>query len=145
MKIFIGADHRGFELKEKLKPFLVSLGCDVEDWGNKILDNDDDYPDFGIAVGESVYEHGGIGIVICGSGVGMSIAVNKITVVRCALCWNVEVAKQSREHLDANVLALPADFVSFEEASAIVKVFLGTNFSGEERYKRRIDKIMASI
>lgn len=141
MTVFIGADHRGFELKEKLKTYLGELGYEVEDCGNNVLDNNDDYPDFGIAVGEKVVESKGLGIVICGSGVGISIAANKINGVRCALCWNVDVAKQSREHLDANVLALPSDFSSFEEAKEIVKTFLETKFSGEERHKRRIQNI----
>lgn len=141
MKIFIGADHRGFELKEKMKGYLEDLGYQVEDLGNKILDNDDDYPDYGIMVGKAVVENNGMGIVICGSGEGIAISSNKIPGVRCALAWNTEVAKQSREHLDANVLALPADFLSEEEAKVIVKVFLETKFSEEERHKRRIWKL----
>lgn len=141
MKVFIGADHRGFELKEKLKIYLGELGYEAEDCGNTVLDNDDDYPDFGISVGRKVVETGGMGIVICGSGVGISIAANKINGVRCALAWREDVAKQAREHLDANVLSLPSDFVNFEEVSVLVKVFLETKFSGEERHRRRIEKI----
>lgn len=139
MKVFIGADHRGYELKEKLKKELV--GYEIIDCGNNVFDNNDDYPDFGICVGKKVVESKGLGIVICGSGVGISIAANKIDGVRCALCWREEVAKQAREHLDANVLALPSDFVNFEEAEEIVKVFLETKFTEEERHKRRIWKL----
>lgn len=141
MMVFIGADHRGFELKEKLKSYLGDLGYQVEDKGNKEQDNNDDYPDFGILVGEKVVENGGMGIVICGSGVGISIAANKLKGVRCALVWRADVAKQAREHLDANVLAIPSDFVNFEEACVLVKTFLETKFSGEERHIRRIKKL----
>jgi ribose 5-phosphate isomerase B len=143
MKIFIGADHRGFELKEKLKKELV--GFEVIDCGNAVLESNDDYPDFGIAVGKSVVEKGGMGIVICGSGVGISIAANKISGVRCALCWREEIARQAREHLDANVIAIPSDFLSIEEALRLVKIFLETKFSNEERHKRRIEKINNQI
>ena len=139
MKIFIGADHRGFELKEKLKKELVDY--EVVDLGNSVMDESDDYPDFGALVSEKTVKNGGMGIVICGSGVGISIAANKVNGVRCALCWKEEIAKQAREHLDANVLALPSDFVSFEEAKIIVKTFLETKFSGEERHLRRVEKL----
>lgn len=141
MKVFIGADHRGYELKEKLKTFLIGLGYEVEECGNNVLDSNDDYPDYGFSVGKRVVESKGLGIVICGSGVGISIAANKVKGVRCALAWRTDVAKQAREHLDANVLALPSDFLSFEESKEIVKVFLETKFSGEERHIRRINKI----
>lgn len=139
MKVFIGTDHRGFELKEKLKTTFSEYG--FVDLGNSVLDSGDDYPDYGLVVGKAVIENGALGIVICGSGVGISIAANKVNGVRCALCWKEEIAKQAREHLDANVLAIPSDFLSFEEVKEIVKVFLETKFSGEERHKRRIEKL----
>lgn len=139
MKVFIGADHRGFALKEKLKAVLAEY--EWEDLGSKFLDSNDDYPEYGVAVGKAVVGSGGMGIVICGSGVGISIAANKVEGVRCALCWKEEIARQAREHLDANVLAIPSDFVSFEEAENIVKTFLETKFSEEERHKRRICKL----
>ena len=139
MKIFIGADHRGFELKEYLKKELA--GYEIVDCGNSVLDNDDDYPDYGTLVGKSVVENGTLGIVICGSGVGISIGANKVNGVRCALCWREDVAKQAREHLDANVISIPSDFVTFDEALALAKTFLETKFTGEERHVRRICKL----
>lgn len=141
MKVFIGADHRGFELKEKLKVSLGELGYEVADMGNNTIDSNDDYTDFGEAVGRGVVSEGAMGVVICGTGVGISIATNKVKGARCALCWRAEVARQSREHIDANVIALPADYLGFSEAFVIVKTFLETKFNGEERHSRRIGKL----
>lgn len=142
MKIFIGSDHGGYELKEELKGFLEELGYEVEDMGAHTLDPDDDYPDFIFPTAEKVAQNpGNMGIVIGRSGNGEAMAANKVKGIRAALCWNEEIARKAREHNDANVLSLGADFVSVEKAKKIVKTFLETPFSGEERHKRRLQKI----
>lgn len=141
MKIYIGSDHGGFGLKEKLKKFLGELGQEVEDLGAHELIDGDDYPDFVIPVGEKVVENGTLGIVIGRSGNGEAIAANKVFGARAALCKSVEDAKLAREKNDANVLSLGADFVDLETAKNIVKTFLETPFSNAERHTRRIKKI----
>lgn len=143
MKIFFGTDHRGFQLKETLKKFLLERNFDVEDMGAFSYDKDDDYPDFtalaAAKVAENSFEHRGI--FLCGSGHGVDIVANKYKGVRAALCWNSEVAKQSREHENANVLVLPADWVDEKTTKEIVAVWLATEFSNEERHVRRLEKI----
>jgi ribose 5-phosphate isomerase B len=141
--LYIGADHRGFELKEKLKEWLKDHGHSVEDLGAHKLEPEDDYPDFAEAVARKVSEDpdSNRGILLCGSGHGMDIVANKFKEIRAALCFNTAVAKQSREHEDANVLILAADWVAPNEAREVVKIFLETKFSGEERNERRIQKI----
>ncbi len=150
MTIYLGADHRGFELKEKLKEWLKDHSYAVEGLGADKLDPDDDYVDFAIAVAKKVSEsvarpvESGTfqrGILICGSGEGMAIAANKFKGVRAALCWNEAVAKQSREHGDANILVIPADEFYADTALAVIAAWLETPFSGEERHVRRIKKI----
>ncbi len=140
MKIGIGSDHGGFELKEFLKNEFKEKGIEFEDYGT--FSNDSvDYPDFGKAVGQAVVK-GQVdkGIVICGSGIGISIAANKVKGVRCALCGDTLSARLSREHNDANVLAMGGRLVGTTLASEIVKVFLQTDFEGG-RHKGRIQKI----
>ena len=141
--IYLAADHRGFALKEALKRHLAARGSDVVDVGNNVPDPDDDYGDFAARVAEKVSEKPteDRGRLICGSGHGMDIAANKFRGVRATLCWNAEVAKQSREHEDANVLVLARDWVSEDDAAAIVDAWLDTPFSGEERHLRRLGKI----
>ena len=142
MKIYIGADHGGFELKEKLRAFVEGLGYEVQDLGAHGLDEEDDYPDFVLPVGERVSsEEGGMGIVIGRSGNGEAIAANKVGGVRAAVCASVEMARKAREHNNANVLSLGADFVDQETAKEIVRAFLETPFSDEPRHVRRIEKI----
>ncbi|MAG60059.1 ribose-5-phosphate isomerase [Candidatus Woesebacteria bacterium] len=142
MKIFIGADHGGYQLKEELKGYLKELGHDVQDIGADKLDPDDDYPDFVLPVAGNVSrDQESRGIVIGRSGNGEVIAANKVKGIRAALCWSEKVAKKAREHNDANVLSLGADFISASDAKKIVKAFLETSFSGEERHKRRLQKI----
>ena len=142
MKIYIGADHGGFELKEKLRAFVEGLGYEVQDLGAHGLDEEDDYPDFVLPVGEQVSsEEGGMGIVIGRSGNGEAIAANKVGGVRAAVCASVEMARKAREHNNANVLSLGADFVDQETAKEIVRAFLETPFSDEPRHVRRIEKI----
>lgn len=142
MKIYIGSDHGGYQLKEELKKYLSEQGYEIEDLGAHELDPDDDYPDYVFPTAESVARNSGsMGIVIGRSGNGEVIAANKVKGIRAALCWNEEVAKKAREHNDTNVLSLGADYIDSETARKIVKTFLETSFSGEERHKRRIEKI----
>lgn len=146
MKVYIGSDHGGYELKEELKKYLGELGQEVEDMGAHELNPQDDYPDFVIPVALRVAQgklqnEDVVGIVIGRSGQGEAIAANKVKGVRAALCMNEQMARMAREHNDANVLSLGADFIDVETAKKIVKVFLDTPFSEEERHKKRIAKI----
>lgn len=143
MKVYLGADHRGFELKEEVKVWLAEWGVEGEDKGAFELIPGDDYGDYAKRVVEVMMIEGGVsrGILICGSGHGMDISANRFAGIRAILGFNVEVVRQGREDEDANVLVLPSDWVSFEEAKERVKVFLETPFSGEERHMRRIGKL----
>ena len=141
MMIAIGCDHGGFDLKEKVMEHLKERGIEVKDVGcfNK---ESCDYPIFGRAVGEAVASgECEKGIVICTTGIGISIAANKVKGVRAALSTDSHCAKMTRLHNDANVLALGANIVGPGLALEIVDIFLGTEFSGEERHQRRIDLI----
>ncbi len=138
--IGIGSDHAGFELKEYLKEVLCKEGYFFKDYGTHSADSVD-YPDFAHAVaGEVSSGNLKYGILICGSGNGISMAANKHANVRCALCWEREIARLARLHNDANILSLPGRFISKEEAIETVKVFFGTSFEGG-RHQKRIDKI----
>lgn len=142
MKVYISSDHGGYQLKEELKEYLSELGYEVEDLGAHELNLEDDYPVFAFPVAEKVAQNSGaFGIVVGRSGNGEAIAANKVKGIRAALCWNEEVAKKAREHNNANVLSLGTDYIDTEKAKIIVKTFLETPFSGEERHKRRIEKI----
>lgn len=143
MLIYIGADHRGFKLKESLGNFLREQGYEVVDVGNNEYNESDDYPDFAklVARAVSVEPDTRRGIVICGSGIGSSITANKFEGVRAALVNNTEQAKLSREDNDSNVLALGARFTDEKTAKEILENWLKTPFSGEERHKRRLEKI----
>jgi ribose 5-phosphate isomerase B len=139
-KIAIGSDHAGFESKELAKQELTALGLDVEDKGTDSLESVD-YPDFGAAVGRAVA--GGEvdrGVVICGSGIGISIAANKVPGVRAALCWNEETARLARQHNDANVLCIGARFIDPKLAADMIRVFVETEFSGG-RHQQRVEKL----
>lgn len=141
--IYIGADHRGFQLKEEIKKFLAENKYQFEDMGNFAYDPSDDYTDFAKLVAQKVSEkpEENKGILICGSGVGVDITANKFHGVRSALADDIATAKQSREHDDTNVLSLPADEVNFDLAKKIITTWLETSFSNGEKYKRRINKI----
>ena len=142
MKIFIGADHRGFELKEFLKERLKESNIDFEDCGNLIYDSQDDYSDFAFKVGEKVIkDKDNLGILICGSGAGVCFAVNKIKGIRASVIYEEKMAKMAKADDDLNVLCLASDFIQKEKAWQIVKVFLETSFKNEEKYLRRIKKI----
>jgi len=140
-KIAIGSDHAGFSLKESIKKFLEKMKFEVEDFGNYREESTDDYPDFAVKVAEAVKDNKcEKGILICGTGIGMSIASNKVPRIRAALCCNTEMAKLSREHNDANILALGGRMTGEEEAKKIVDVWLKTKFLGE-KYLRRVEKV----
>ena len=140
MHIVIGSDHAGFDLKHQLKEHLRARGMEVVDKGTHVKDSVD-YPDFAHAVaGAIVADPSLLGIIICGSGNGVNISANLHKGVRSALAWTPEVAKLAREHNNANVLALPARFISLEEAKAIVDAYLDATFEGG-RHQRRVEKI----
>lgn len=139
--LLIGADHAGFELKEKVKEHLASQ-FHFEDIGAHEFDKDDDYPDFAHELASRIsVGHHKRGILICGSGEGMSIVANRYKNVRAALCWSQELAQVSREHNDANVLVLDSRYTAQTENLRILDVWLATAFSGEERHRRRLQKI----
>ena len=139
--IAIGSDHGGFELKQKVIAHLKEQGKEVKDFGTYSLDSCD-YPDYGRAVGEAVSSgQCEKGIVICTTGIGISITANKVPGIRCALCHNTTTARLTREHNDANVLAIGAAMVGEIVAMDIVDTFFATDFSHGERHQRRIDKI----
>jgi ribose 5-phosphate isomerase B len=141
VRIAIGSDHAGFELKGLLIPMLKEMGHEPIDVGAYVLDEDDDYPDFAIAVANMVRKgEAERGIVICGTGIGSSIAANKVKGIRAALCHDTLTARLSREHNDANVLALGGRVIGKELAMEIVRVWLESDFL-EGRHKRRLDKI----
>src|SRR3989344_8305328 len=141
--IFLGADHRGFELKEKLKTHLIDEGFEVTDLGNDHLDQSDDYVIFAHKVADAVTnDPQNRGIILCGSGAGVDMVANKITGVRSALVFDLPRARQAREHEDANAISLPADTLDEEDAFKIVKAFLTTEFNEEEeRHKRRLEEM----
>ena len=140
MRVALGADHRGFALKEELKRWLAARGHEVIDLGPASADRVD-YPDYAFKVADAVVRHqADRGVLICSTGIGMSIAANKVRGVRAALADSVRLARLSREHNDANVLCLGADFVSAAEARRIVGVWLRTEFAGG-RHERRVRKL----
>ena len=142
MKIAIGSDHGGLTLKEVIKPFLIEEGHEVVDFGTNTTDSCD-YPIYGEAVGEAVsFGDCDRGIAICGTGLGISMAVNKVPGIRGALCTNEFMAEMSREHNDANVLVLGARVLGEGLALRIVAIWLATEFAGD-RHQRRIDGITA--
>ena len=143
MRIAIGADHAGFTLKEELVVQLRKLGYDVLDLGTHSVEAVD-YPDFAEAVGKAVIEgKAERGVLICGSGVGASVAVNKIPGIRAAVCHDTYSAHQGVEHDNMNVLVLGSRVIGIELAHELVRAFLAAQFSGEERHKRRLAKVAA--
>ncbi len=143
MRIAIGSDHAGFNLKQEVLNFLQELGHQVYDAGTYSTESAD-YPDFAGSVGQMVAKgEADFGILICGTGVGMSIAANKVKGIRAAACYDPFTARMAREHNDANVLCLGAWVIGKGIALEIVRTFLNTEFSGAERHRRRISKIMA--
>jgi ribose 5-phosphate isomerase B len=144
MRVYLGSDHAGFELKNTIIDHLKKNGHEPIDCGAFTYDADDDYPAFCIAAAaRTVADPGSLGIVIGGSGNGEQIAANKVNGVRAALAWSVETAKLGRQHNDANVVAVGGRMHTAEEATAIVDAFVAESFSGDERHQRRIDQLAA--
>ncbi|KAB1913930.1 ribose-5-phosphate isomerase [Micromonospora sp. AMSO31t] len=142
MRVYLGSDHAGFELKVHLANHLAKQGYEVVDVGPHAYDPDDDYPAFCLHTGERVVsDPGSLGVVIGGSGNGEQIAANKITGVRAALAWNIDTAQLAREHNDANIIAVGARQHTLDEATALVEAFLATAFSGNPRHARRIAQV----
>ncbi|MFI7081899.1 MULTISPECIES: ribose-5-phosphate isomerase [unclassified Micromonospora] len=142
MRVYLGSDHAGFELKVHLANHLAKEGYEVVDVGPHAYDPDDDYPAFCLHAGTRVVaDEGSLGVVIGGSGNGEQIAANKVAGVRAALAWSVETAQLGRQHNDANVVAVGARQHTLDEATAIVEAFLTTAFSGSDRHARRIAQV----
>jgi ribose 5-phosphate isomerase B len=138
--IYIGSDHAGFELKEHIKEFLRRLGHEVADVGAETLNPDDDYPDYVEKVVQGVQKNN-LGIVICATGIGSCIAANKFRGIRAALAYDEENARLSKAHNNANVLCLGGRTMDRKQAENIVRAWLETQFSGEERHARRLKKL----
>ena len=136
----LASDHAGYDLKEQIKTHLENNNYKVKDLGP--FNNDSvDYPDYGKALGDFIVSNNNtLGVAICGSGIGISIALNRISEVRAALCHNIEIAKLARKHNDANVIVFGARFINKEDALCIVDVFIKEKFEGG-RHKRRVDKL----
>jgi ribose 5-phosphate isomerase B len=140
MRVHIGCDHAGFELKNHLVEHLTAAGHDVVDHGPAAYDAEDDYPPFCLRTAQAVVDDpGSLGIVIGGSGNGEQIAANKVKGVRAVLAWSTETARLGREHNNANVISVGGRMHSEEEATGFIDTFLATDYSGEARHTRRID------
>jgi len=139
--IYVGADHRGLSFKKKIVEFLRDEEYKVKDMGPLKYNEDDDYTDISIKLAETVVRENTKGILICGSGVGVCVAANKVDNVRAALCTSEKQARMAREDSDANILCLSADLIDEETNFKIIKTFLETVFACEERFIRRINKI----
>lgn len=142
--VYLGADHRGFETKEKLKVWLQDKGYQVVDCGNDHYDPDDDFPDFAFKVAQAVtQENSGqaLGIVLCGSGAGVTIAANKVKFARAANGMHPEEVRHARLHNDLNVLALATDYLDIDQIKNLSEIFLTTEFMTKDRYQRRLQKI----
>lgn len=139
MRVYLGSDHAGFELKEHLVAWLTANGHDPVDCGPAVYDAADDYPPYVLRAAErTVADPGSLGIVIGGSGNGEAIAANKVKGVRAALAWNADTATLGREHNDANVISIGARMHDQDTATRFVELFLATPYSKEERHSRRI-------
>ncbi|MCF0172672.1 MAG: ribose 5-phosphate isomerase B [Bacteroidales bacterium] len=139
-KVGMACDHAGYELKEYLKNILTAKGFEVEDFGTHSTDSMD-YPDVAHPLAEAVESHKvDFGVAMCGSGEGISITLNKHQGVRAALCWKTEIAALAKQHNNANILVLPARFVTREEGENILETYLTSSFEGG-RHQKRIDKI----
>ena len=142
MKVAVGADHAGFELKGEIVRWLVSEGHQVNDIGAHEFDADDDYPDFAVAVAVAICAGDSKrGIVICGSGVGACITANKVKGIRACLCHDTYSARQGVEHDDMNVVCIGGRVIGIELAKVVLESFLDANFLPEARFQRRLDKL----
>ena len=143
MKIAIGADHAGYTAKEPIKALLTSLGHEIVDVGAHEVDPTDDYPDIAKALAKTVAEgNADRGIMLCGSGVGASVAANKVRGVRASVCHDTYSAHQGVEHDDMNVLCMGARIIGEELVKEVATSFASAKFSGEERHQRRLDKVL---
>jgi len=140
-RIFLGCDHAGFELKEDIKKFLEKQGFDYEDLGVNDNSNSYDYPATALEVAKKAVKHKGMGILMCGTGIGESIVANKVKGIRAANCFNEYTAQMSREHNNSNVLCLGARVLDKDSAKKIAKIWLETEFSKEARHRRRVRQI----
>jgi len=144
IKIFLGADHGGYELKNKISEHLVHHGFDVEDCGAKTLDPQDDYPQYAYQVATKVLgeeEGAAAGILVCRSGQGVAMAANRVHGIRAAVVWSQELARETRSDNHANVLCLPSDFIDLDTALTIVDDFLAEKYSHEARHVRRVKQL----
>jgi ribose 5-phosphate isomerase B len=143
MTIFLGADHAGYDLKNQIREHLSHQGIEIEDLGAMTLDAEDDYPRYAYSVAGKVL--GGTdtdrGILICGSGQGMSMAANRVNGIRAALAWNTDTARSAIEDDDANVLVLPSRHVDAETAFSMVDAWLAADFKADPKYRRRLDEL----
>ena len=137
----LGSDHAGFRLKEHVKAFLEKEGFEYEDIGTFDEKKSCDYPETALKLAKKVIEQASKGILMCGTGIGEAIVANKVKGIRAANCFDKHTARMSREHNDSNILCLGARILSKEIASKIVKTWLATEFSKEERHKRRVNQI----
>jgi len=141
MRIVIGSDHRGYHLKEDLIKFFKETSVDFKDVGTNSIDSVD-YPDFAKLVGNAILKDGyDIGILICGSGIGVSIAANKVNGLRAVNANNNNMAEMARKHNNANVICFGSDFIDIEKAKRFLEIFMNTEFEGGERHIRRIQKL----
>lgn len=144
MKLVIGADHAGFDLKSQIVPWLETIGHEVVDVGAHTLDPADDFPDFAAAVGRSLaLDAADRGVMICGSGVGANIASNKVSGIRASLCHDTYTARQGVEHNNMNVICLGGRVIGIETAKEVITAFVGANYMPEDRFQRRIEKVTA--
>ena len=143
MLVYLGADHKGFELKNAIREHLHHKGINFEDKGAISADPDDDYPQYAYAVATEVLggDEETRGILVCGSGVGMSIAANRVRGIRAGLVWSPAEARAARRDDDINVLVLAADMIDVDTAMAIIDDFIEEKFDGKERHKRRLEQI----
>ena len=138
--LVLASDHAGYDLKENIKTYLESNSFNIKDLG-PFNENSVDYPDYGNMLGKFILENkNSIGIAICGSGIGISIALNRMLGIRAALCSNEEIAKLSRNHNDANVLVLAGRFMNLKKSTRIIDIFLKESFEGG-RHERRVNKL----
>ncbi|MCZ7414221.1 ribose-5-phosphate isomerase [Streptomyces sp. WMMC897] len=142
MRVYLGSDHAGYELKNHLMEWLKANGHEPVDCGPHVYDAADDYPPFCLRAAErTAADPDALGVVVGGSGNGEQIAANKVRGVRAVLAWSEQTAALGREHNDANVISIGGRMHSTEEATRFVEVFLGTPFTGDERHQRRIDQL----
>jgi ribose 5-phosphate isomerase B len=142
MKIYLGADHNGYELKNLVRDHLIHAGFDVKDVGAKTLDPDDDAIEFAHAAARGVLDNDdNLGVLICGTGQGMAMAANRINGIRAALAWDVDTAQASRHDENANVLVLPSRYISQDQATAVLEAWLAAKTTHDTKFLRHLDEM----